>query len=81
MTIKGGSFRIRRVADWLGATATEDISKTGGLAGGQGKVMTKTELAYLLSELEFVLTFLAENLRTLRNCSRVPQRLLVAKGL
>ncbi|KAG2044734.1 hypothetical protein BDR03DRAFT_937124 [Suillus americanus] len=41
--MKGGSFRVRRVADWLGATATEDMTKTGGLAGGQGKVVTKTE--------------------------------------
>ncbi|KAG1755176.1 uncharacterized protein EDB91DRAFT_277723 [Suillus paluster] len=41
--IKGGSFRVRRVADWLGAAATEDMSKTGGLAGRQGKVVTKTE--------------------------------------
>ncbi|KAG0708968.1 hypothetical protein DFH29DRAFT_889946 [Suillus ampliporus] len=41
--IKGGSFRVRRVADWLGAAATEDTSETGGLAGGQGKVVTKTE--------------------------------------
>lgn len=42
--MKGGSFRIRRVADWLGAAAAaEDMTKTGGLAGGQGKVVTKTE--------------------------------------
>jgi hypothetical protein len=43
--MKGGSFRVRRVADWLGAAAAEDTTKTGGLAGGQGKVVTKTELA------------------------------------
>lgn len=41
--MKGGSFRVRRVADWLGAAATEDMTKTGGLAGGRGKVVTKTE--------------------------------------
>lgn len=41
--MKGGSFRVRRVADWLGATATEDMTKTGGLAGEQGKVVTKTD--------------------------------------
>ncbi|KAG2350473.1 hypothetical protein BDR05DRAFT_993870 [Suillus weaverae] len=41
--MKGGSFRVRRVADWLGSTATEDMTTTGGLAGGQGKVVTKTE--------------------------------------
>lgn len=41
--MKGGSFRVRRVADWLGAAATEDTTKTGGLAGSQGKVVTKTE--------------------------------------
>ena len=56
--IKGGSFRIRRVADWLGAAAAEDISKTGGLARGQGKVVTKAELVCLISQLEFVLMFL-----------------------
>lgn len=41
--MKGGSFRVRRVADWLGTAAAEDTTKTGGLAGGQGKVVTKTE--------------------------------------
>ncbi|KAG2118417.1 hypothetical protein DEU56DRAFT_140884 [Suillus clintonianus] len=41
--VKGGSFRVRRVADWLGAAAIEDTTKTGGLSGGQGKVVTKTE--------------------------------------
>ncbi|KAG2159969.1 uncharacterized protein EDB93DRAFT_1196743 [Suillus bovinus] len=41
--IKGASFRVRRVADWLGGTAIEDATKTGGLAGEQGKVVTKTE--------------------------------------
>jgi hypothetical protein len=50
--MKGGSFRVRRVADWLGATATEDMTKTGGLAGGQGKVVTKTELASPLTQLD-----------------------------
>jgi hypothetical protein len=54
--MKGGSFRVRRVADWLGAAATEDMTKTGGLAGGQGKVVTKTELASPLSQLRFLLT-------------------------
>lgn len=43
--MKGASFRVRRVADWLGGTAVEDTTKTGGLAGGQGKMVTKTELA------------------------------------
>lgn len=39
----GGAFRIRRVADWLGVSSYEDISKTGGLADNQGRLLDLTE--------------------------------------
>lgn len=51
--MKGASFRVRRVADWLGGTAVEDTTKTGGLAGGQGKMVTKTEESTDLEALLF----------------------------
>ncbi|EGN97497.1 hypothetical protein SERLA73DRAFT_75173 [Serpula lacrymans var. lacrymans S7.3] len=38
----GGTFRIRRVGEWLGIDATEDVQKTGGLAGGKGSFLTKS---------------------------------------
>ncbi|KII93548.1 hypothetical protein PLICRDRAFT_171287 [Plicaturopsis crispa FD-325 SS-3] len=34
----GGAFRIRRVGQWLGEDPTEDVEKTGGLAGGRGQL-------------------------------------------
>ncbi|KAK0478525.1 hypothetical protein IW261DRAFT_1483897, partial [Armillaria novae-zelandiae] len=37
----GGSFRIRRVGEWLGINSREDLLKSGGLAMGRGTVLTK----------------------------------------
>ncbi|KAG7450406.1 uncharacterized protein BT62DRAFT_927706 [Guyanagaster necrorhizus] len=37
----GGSFRIRRVGEWLGISSREDLLKSGGLAMGRGTVLTK----------------------------------------
>ncbi|KAL0951055.1 hypothetical protein HGRIS_007794 [Hohenbuehelia grisea] len=34
------TFRIRRVGEWIGVDNSEDISKTGGLAGDQGRILT-----------------------------------------
>lgn len=38
-----GAFRIRKVVEWLGINAQEDIKVTGGLAGGQGRILSITE--------------------------------------
>ncbi len=47
----GGSFRIRRVGEWLGINSREDLLKSGGLAMGRGTVLTKevcVSLTYFL---------------------------------
>ena len=38
-----GSFRIRRVGEWLEADSREDVRKTGGLAGGDAHITTVDE--------------------------------------
>jgi len=38
-----GTFRIRRVGEWLGRNAGENIAATGGLAAGRGRVLTSLE--------------------------------------
>ncbi|KAI0080259.1 hypothetical protein K474DRAFT_1657966 [Panus rudis PR-1116 ss-1] len=35
-----GAFRIRRVGEWLVNSQGEDVERTGGLAGGQGRIFT-----------------------------------------
>ncbi|KAK0465201.1 uncharacterized protein EV420DRAFT_1637354 [Desarmillaria tabescens] len=37
----GGSFRIRRVGEWLGISSREDLLKSGGLAMGRGTILTR----------------------------------------
>jgi hypothetical protein len=44
----GGAFRIRRVGEWLGHEAGEDVRRTGGLARGSESLRTPTEYVYLL---------------------------------
>ncbi|KAK0208383.1 hypothetical protein DFS33DRAFT_1484746 [Desarmillaria ectypa] len=39
----GGSFRIRRVGEWLGISSREDLLKSGGLVMGRGTILTKEE--------------------------------------
>ncbi|KAJ7597143.1 hypothetical protein C8J56DRAFT_919326 [Mycena floridula] len=41
----GSVFRIRRVGEWLGLSATEDVQKTGGLADGKGHILNLEEQA------------------------------------
>ncbi|KAH7931101.1 hypothetical protein BV22DRAFT_1053839 [Leucogyrophana mollusca] len=48
-----GAFRIRRVAEWLGVDAYEDIRKTGGLAGGRGRMLDKAQAPQHLFEMLF----------------------------
>lgn len=38
-----GAFRIRRVGEWLGSNASEELQKTGGLAEGNGHFLTSVE--------------------------------------
>ncbi|KAH7911939.1 hypothetical protein BJ138DRAFT_1062086 [Hygrophoropsis aurantiaca] len=46
----GGTFRIRRVGEWLGADTYENICKTGGLAAGEGRIMDKAQVSQDLSQ-------------------------------
>jgi hypothetical protein len=41
----GSTFRIRRVADWLGVDSYEDVAKTGGLVDNYSRLLTLTEYA------------------------------------
>jgi len=43
----GGAFRVRRVVEWLGSDSHEDIQETGGLAGGQGRIISIDECVSL----------------------------------
>ncbi|KAJ7706072.1 hypothetical protein B0H17DRAFT_1035513 [Mycena rosella] len=36
----GGVFRLRRVEEWLGTGASEDLTKTGGLMMGRGRTVS-----------------------------------------
>jgi len=36
----GGAFRIRRVFEWLGTDGHENIRITGGLAEGNGRILS-----------------------------------------
>ncbi|KAI0652194.1 hypothetical protein C8Q79DRAFT_1114986 [Trametes meyenii] len=38
-----GTFRLRRVGEWLTSDFTEDVKTTGGLAEGKGHVLSVTE--------------------------------------
>ena len=38
-----GSFRIRRVGEWLEFGSREDVRRTGGLAGGDAHISTLDE--------------------------------------
>jgi hypothetical protein len=38
-----GAFRIRRISEWLGSSANEDILRTGGLAEGRGRLLNIDE--------------------------------------
>ncbi|KAI8980691.1 hypothetical protein BD414DRAFT_444068 [Trametes punicea] len=38
-----GTFRLRRVGEWLTSDFREDVHRTGGLAGGNGQVMTTSK--------------------------------------
>ncbi|KAH7883685.1 hypothetical protein F5I97DRAFT_2042628 [Phlebopus sp. FC_14] len=49
----GGAFRIRRVADWLGINASEDITKTGGLVANEECLLSLSEAGLNLQELIF----------------------------
>ncbi|EPT03978.1 hypothetical protein FOMPIDRAFT_139591 [Fomitopsis schrenkii] len=50
-TIKaGGAFRMRRVGAWLNHVAGEDSQATGGLAGGRGRLLTRSKAAADLQE-------------------------------
>lgn len=42
-TNAGGTFRIRRVGEWLGTDASEDAEKTGGLVEGKGHIFSMAE--------------------------------------
>ncbi|KAL6310056.1 hypothetical protein BKA93DRAFT_722239 [Sparassis latifolia] len=35
----GGTFRVRRIGEWLGPSSGEDIESSGGLAGGRGRIL------------------------------------------
>ncbi|KAK1224398.1 hypothetical protein PQX77_012694 [Marasmius sp. AFHP31] len=37
------TFRLRKVGEWLGVEATEDVAKTGGLRQGRGRVLDLQE--------------------------------------
>jgi hypothetical protein len=43
----GGVFRVRRVGEWLGQEPSEDITKSGGLTKGAGKMLTLAQYAPL----------------------------------
>lgn len=42
-----GAFRVRRVGEWLGHPTSEDIRATGGLAGGNGHMLTAAQWVLL----------------------------------
>ncbi len=37
------AFRLRRVGEWLGITVSENIAKTGGLAGDKGRILNANQ--------------------------------------
>ncbi|KDQ63655.1 hypothetical protein JAAARDRAFT_169728 [Jaapia argillacea MUCL 33604] len=40
-----GAFRVRKVGEWLSTDTIEDLERTGGLAAGQGQLLTVAGLA------------------------------------
>ncbi len=42
-----GTFRLRRVGEWLKSGFEEDVESTGGLASEQGHVLTENEYVHL----------------------------------
>ncbi|KAI0673458.1 hypothetical protein C8Q78DRAFT_1076468 [Trametes maxima] len=66
-----GTFRLRRVGEWLSSDFTEDVNTTGGLAEGKGHILGVTEQ---LEDLRETL------LRNLRGQDLVDQPGLVVKA-
>ncbi|KAI9060624.1 hypothetical protein FKP32DRAFT_1656045 [Trametes sanguinea] len=55
-----GTFRLRRVGEWLTSDFREDVRKTGGLSGGDGDIVTISEERVQLRN--FLLRNLPENI-------------------